>query len=79
MFKILNIRKKHCHVLVVPLSLSRDFLKSVLALYQSANSGRPVKLVDAEKATSRWHWKRPAFHLSDLQPETISKSCFQVR
>jgi xylose dehydrogenase (NAD/NADP) len=29
---------------IVPLSLSRDFLKSILALYQSANSGRPVKL-----------------------------------
>ncbi len=29
---------------VVPLSLSRDFLKSVLALYQSAESGQPVTL-----------------------------------
>jgi predicted dehydrogenase len=29
---------------VVPLSLSRDFLKSVLALYQSAETGRPVTL-----------------------------------
>jgi len=27
---------------VVPLSLSRDFLKTVLALYQSAESGKPV-------------------------------------
>lgn len=29
---------------VVPFNLSRDFLRSVLALYQSANSGRPVRL-----------------------------------
>ncbi len=29
---------------VVPLSLSRDFLRSILAIYESANSGRPVKL-----------------------------------
>ena len=29
---------------LVPLSLSRDFLKSVLALYRSAESGQPVTL-----------------------------------
>jgi xylose dehydrogenase (NAD/NADP) len=29
---------------VVPLSLSRDFLRSILALYESANSGQPVRL-----------------------------------
>lgn len=29
---------------VVPLSLSRDFLRSVLALYESAETGKPVKL-----------------------------------
>lgn len=29
---------------VVPLSLSRNFLKSILALYQSAQSGKPVTL-----------------------------------
>lgn len=29
---------------VVPLSMSRDFLRSVLALYQSAESGKPVHL-----------------------------------
>lgn len=29
---------------VVPLSLSREFLRSVLALYESAETGRPVKL-----------------------------------
>jgi predicted dehydrogenase len=29
---------------VVPLSLSRDFLRSVLALYESAQSGQPVSL-----------------------------------
>lgn len=29
---------------IVPLSLSRDFLRSVLALYQSAQSGQPVTL-----------------------------------
>ncbi|MEM7343453.1 MAG: Gfo/Idh/MocA family oxidoreductase [Chloroflexota bacterium] len=29
---------------VVPLSLSRDFLRSVLALYESAQTGSPVKL-----------------------------------
>ncbi len=29
---------------VVPLSLSRDFLRSILAIYQSAESGRPVTL-----------------------------------
>jgi len=28
---------------VVPLSLSRDFLRSVLAIYESASTGRPVK------------------------------------
>jgi xylose dehydrogenase (NAD/NADP) len=30
---------------VVPLSLSRDFLRSILALYESAESGQPVSLV----------------------------------
>jgi len=29
---------------VVPLSTSRDFLRSVLALYESAESGKPVTL-----------------------------------
>ena len=29
---------------VVPLSLSRDFLRSVLAIYESAETGQPVKL-----------------------------------
>jgi hypothetical protein len=29
---------------VVPLSMSRDFLRSVLALYASAESGKPVSL-----------------------------------
>lgn len=29
---------------VVPLHLSRDFLRSILALYESANSGQPVRL-----------------------------------
>jgi predicted dehydrogenase len=29
---------------LVPLSLSRDFLRSILALYESANSGQPVRL-----------------------------------
>lgn len=29
---------------VVPLSLSRDFLRSILALYESAESGHPVRL-----------------------------------
>jgi predicted dehydrogenase len=29
---------------IVPLSLSRDFLRSILALYQSAESGQPVSL-----------------------------------
>ncbi len=29
---------------VVPLSLSREFLKTILALYQSAQSGQVVKL-----------------------------------
>jgi len=30
---------------IVPLSLSREFLRSILALYQSAESGQPVTLV----------------------------------
>jgi predicted dehydrogenase len=34
---------------VVPLSLSRDFLRSVLALYESAASGQPVTLSPRKK------------------------------